>query len=92
MTGNAWDFAVCAPGCKPLAALTLMLSGEQAGEIREHPWLKPGQVILMRDPEEIDPPFPLHGDKAWNVAPEYPFPLFPPSAAPIPPSAITGLT
>jgi hypothetical protein len=57
--GGEWDFAVCAPGGKPYAALSLLLSGERAQEIREHPWLEPGQVILMRDPWPLDPPFPL---------------------------------
>ena len=57
---GAWDFAVCAPGGKPYAALALLLAGEQVKEIREHPWLpflEPGEVILMRDPWEIAPPF-----------------------------------
>ena len=60
--GTEWDFAVCGPGGKLDAALTLLPSGEQAGEIREHPWLtflKPGEVILMRDPWPLEPPFPL---------------------------------
>lgn len=56
-----WDYAFCAPGGKPLAALTLLLSGDEAPEIREHPYLtglEPGQVILMRDPWTVEPPFP----------------------------------
>jgi hypothetical protein len=62
-----WDFAVCRPGGKSYAALTLLLSGDRAGEIREHPYLtflKPGEVILMRDPWPVEPPFPL-GFGAW---------------------------
>lgn len=60
--GGEWDFAVCAPGGKLDAALTLLLSGDQATEIREHSWLtflKPGEVILMRDPLSLEPPFPF---------------------------------
>jgi len=57
-----WDYAVCAPGDKLNAELRLLLSGTAVGEVREHPWLtflKPGEVILMRDPTAPDPPFPL---------------------------------
>lgn len=61
MTAGEWDYAVCGPGLKLEAELTLLLSGDRAREVREHPWLaflKPGELILMRDPLSLDPPFP----------------------------------
>lgn len=64
-----WDFAFCAPGGKPLAALTLLLSGDNVPEIQEHPWLnlEPGQVLLMRDPLDFEPPFPSFAERmTWQ--------------------------
>ena len=64
--GPEWDYAFCAPGWKPFAELTLLLRGERAPEVREHPWLtglEPGQVILMRHPQAIEPPFTLLSGK-----------------------------
>lgn len=61
-----WDYAFCAPGGKPLAALTLLMSGTESPEIREHPWLtglEPGQIILMRDPWPVEPPFPPFAER-----------------------------
>jgi hypothetical protein len=60
--GGEWDFALCAPGGKLLAELNLQLLGEDVPEVREHPWLtflKPGEVILMREPPPLEPPFPV---------------------------------
>lgn len=47
---GGWAYAFCAPGGKALAALTLMLNGDDVPEIREHPWLThlgPGDVLLV---------------------------------------------
>lgn len=62
MSGSGWDFAFCAPGQALEAEHRLLLTGTQAAEVREHPYLsflKPGEVVLMRKPPEFGIPFPL---------------------------------
>ena len=39
--------AYCAPGTKPLTALSLMLRGENVTEIAEHPWLAGSTDVIL---------------------------------------------
>lgn len=55
---EARRLAVTGPGGMLAAALALAANDEQADEIREHPYLEPGQVIIMSDPQP--PPFPRY--------------------------------
>jgi hypothetical protein len=57
-----WNYALCAPGDQLNAEMRLLLGGVRVREVREHPWLtclRPGEVVLMRDPWPAEPPFPL---------------------------------
>ncbi len=53
ISDDGYPVAYCAPGRRQVAALTLVIKGEQVARITEHPWLEGStSVIVVSEPPD----------------------------------------